>query len=273
MPRAKRKEQEEPPAPVAPKEKPQPAEPPKEESPREERILAVPSTKKEREAKVQSGIGGLDALMEGGFEPRSAVLVTGDPGAGKTTFLIQYLYEGAKTYDEPGVLITFEERKEDLIRHMRAYGWDLEALEKQKKIAILDYPPHEIERFLTEGEILRDTILNIGAKRVAIDSLSTFSLIFENEYKLRLGVLKVLDQFKKWGTTVLASGEGHISEQGEVQDRFDLSSLVDGSIYLYNLRRGERRERALEIIELKGIKHSTVVHPLVFERTGLRVEE
>ena len=82
----------------------------------------------------------------------------------------------------------------------------------------------------------------------------------------------MLSQFKKWGTTVLVTGEGRINERGEVQDRFELENLVDGFIYLYNLRRGERRERALEIIELKGIRHSTVVHPLVFERTGLRVE-
>jgi circadian clock protein KaiC len=221
---------------------------------------------------VPSGVPGLDELIEGGFDRQSVVLVTGDPGAGKTTFLTQFLYQGVTKFNEPGVFITFEERKEDLVRHMKSYGWDLAALEKDKRLVILDYPPHEIERFLTEGEILRDTILNVGAKRVAIDSLSTFALIFENQYKMRLGILKVLDQFKKWGATVLATGEGRINERGEVEDRFGLEALVDGFIYLYNLRRGERRERALEVIELKGVRHSTVVHPLLFERGGLRVE-
>jgi len=233
--------------------------------------LAAPSTRKTSSEKVPTGIGGLDDLTEGGFERESVVLITGDPGSGKTTFLLQFLHDGAKR-GEPGVFITFEERKEDIIRHMKSYGWDLEKLIKEKKLVILDYPPHEIERFLTEGEILRDTIMNLGAKRVGIDSLSTFALIFENEYKMRLGIMKVLSQFKKWGTTILVTGEGRINERGEVQDRFELENLVDGFIYLYNLRRGERRERALEIIELKGIHHSTVVHPLVFERTGLRVE-
>lgn len=233
---------------------------------------SIPTSLGPATAHIPTGIVGLDDLVEGGFEQGSSVLVTGDPGAGKTTFLMQFIYEGATKHKEPGVFITFEDRREDLIRHMKAYGWDLAKLEKDRLLIILDYPPHEIERFLTEGEILHDTILNLGAKRVAIDSLSTFALIFESEYKLRLGILKVLDQFKKWGTTVLASGEGRMNDRGEVEDRFGLEHLVDGFVYLYNLRRGERRERALEVIELKGIKHSTVVHPLLFERSGLRVE-
>lgn len=232
---------------------------------------AARSETKAESERASSGVPGLDELMDGGFERNSVVLVTGDPGSGKTTFALQFLHEGARR-GEPGVFITFEERKEDVMRHMRSYGWDLEQLVKEKKLVILDYPPHEIERFLTEGEILRDTIVNMGAKRVAIDSLSTFALIFENEYKMRLGIMKVLGQFKQWGTTVLVTGEGRINERGEVADRFGLENLVDGFVYLYNIRRGERRERAVEIIELKGIRHSTVVHPLTFERTGLRAE-
>lgn len=45
--------------------------------------------------KVKTAIPGLDELIEGGYVENDVILVTGSPGAGKTTFGIQYLVGGA----------------------------------------------------------------------------------------------------------------------------------------------------------------------------------
>ncbi|MCX6767415.1 MAG: AAA family ATPase [Candidatus Micrarchaeota archaeon] len=223
--------------------------------------------------KVKSGIPGLDRLIGGGFERESVVLVTGDAGSGKSTLAMQFLCNGASQYDEPGILITFEERREDIIKHMKSYGWDIEALEKEKKIKILEYPPHEVERFISEGEIIRDLISDLKAKRMVIDSMTSFALVFDNEYKMRLGVLKAIDSLKKWGCTALLISEGSVTEQGEVRDRFGIEYLVDGTIYLYNKRVRDYRQKLVEIVELKGVKHDNAIHQLVFGRKGISVEE
>ncbi|MFH1442772.1 MAG: ATPase domain-containing protein, partial [Candidatus Micrarchaeota archaeon] len=60
--------------------------------------------------RVPTGIPGLDELIEGGFEKGSVILVVGDTGTGKSTFAMQYLYNGATKYKEPGVYLTFEEK-------------------------------------------------------------------------------------------------------------------------------------------------------------------
>ncbi len=233
----------------------------------------VRAAEEEIAPRVKSGIPGLDKLIGGGFERESVVLVTGDPGSGKTTFGVQFLYNGAVQYEEPGVLITFEERRDDVVKHMRTYGWDIEALEKEKKLRILEYPPHEVERFISEGEIIRDIISDLKAKRVVIDSMTSFALVFENEYKMRLGVLKAIDSLKRWGCTTLLISEGSVTEQGEVRDRFGIEYLVDGTIYLYNKRVRDYRQKLVEIVELKGIKHDNAIHPLSFGRKGISVEE
>ncbi len=223
--------------------------------------------------KVRSGVPGLDALIGGGFEPESVVLVTGDPGSGKSTLGLQFLYNGATQEGAAGILITFEERREDIVRRAREYGWDLERLEADKKLRILEYPPHEVERFISEGEIIRDIVTDLKAKRIVIDSMTSFALVFESEYKMRLGILKAIDSLKKWGCTTLLISEGSISEQGEVRDRFGIEYLVDGTIFLYNKRMRDYRQKLIERVEMKGVRHDNAIHAVAFGRNGISVEE
>ncbi|MEM4679227.1 MAG: ATPase domain-containing protein, partial [Candidatus Jordarchaeales archaeon] len=66
--------------------------------------------------RVKTGIPGLDEITNGGFVKGTNILVTGGAGTGKTIFCMQFLYYGAKEYDEPGVFVTLEERPDDLRR-------------------------------------------------------------------------------------------------------------------------------------------------------------
>lgn len=219
--------------------------------------------------RVESGIQGLDAQMEGGFEDQSMVIVAGDSGSGKTTFCLQFLHDGASRLGEPGIYITFEEKKKDIFRRALRFGWDLARLEKEKKLVILEYPPHEIERFLTEGQIVEDIIRDIGAKRLIIDSVTSFALLFEDEYRRRQGLTSAMNVLKKWGCTTLMTSEAQSLPNGELRTRFELSFLSDGLVYLYNLRRGDKRVRALEIMKMRGTKHNAAIVPMSFEKTGI----
>ena len=48
---------------------------------------------------VSTGVEGLDSILSGGLTERSTVLVSGNPGTGKSIFGIQYLYTGATDHD------------------------------------------------------------------------------------------------------------------------------------------------------------------------------
>lgn len=225
-------------------------------------------------AKVKTGIPGLNELVEGGFERGAVILVAGDAGCGKTTFVNQYLYFGASTYNEPGVLITFEEKKNDVYRHMARYGWDLEQLERDKKFVVFEYPPHEVERFISEGEIIEDAIKSIGAKRLVIDSVSSFALVFDSAYKRRTGLLKLLDAVKKWGCTTMMTAEASVDSKGDFAVKYGLGYLTDGLVYLYNIRtkdQKEQRQKALEIIKMRGVKHYTNIVAMSFTEHGIKV--
>jgi len=128
------------------------------------------------ETKVKTGIPGLDDLVEGGLIRNSAVLIRGVAGTGKTLFSLQYLTYGALN-GEPGVLLSIEETKKDLFREGARFGWNLEKLEKQGKLAIIERQPHYA---LTIHE-LEKTARQLRAKRAAIDSVPALFSSYPDE--------------------------------------------------------------------------------------------
>src|SRR5690242_17642011 len=88
--------------------------------------------------KAPTGIKGLDEITGGGLPRGRPTLVCGAAGCGKTMFAAEFLVCGALQYDEPGVFMMFEENATELAANMRSLGFDMEKLQRQKKI-VLDY--------------------------------------------------------------------------------------------------------------------------------------
>src|ERR1043165_8972709 len=86
--------------------------------------------------KVKSGILGLDEITDGGLPKGRPTLVCGGPGCGKTLFATQFLVRGATEYNEAGVFFAFEEKSEELIANAASLGFDLDKLQKEKKIKL-----------------------------------------------------------------------------------------------------------------------------------------
>ena len=59
--------------------------------------------------RMESGIKGLDPLIEGGFPFPSVVLVAGPAGTGKTTFAQKFLFSGADKGEKGLYLTTLSE--------------------------------------------------------------------------------------------------------------------------------------------------------------------
>ena len=87
--------------------------------------------------RVPTGITGLDALIEGGIPEGRSLLVSGGTGTGKTIFGLQYLYFGAKKYNEPGIYVTLDERPDLIRQDMIRFGWDLRKLEDENMLHVL----------------------------------------------------------------------------------------------------------------------------------------
>lgn len=223
------------------------------------------------EDRVKTGIIGLDELIEGGFNRGQVISVSGASGSGKTTFAVQFLVNGANMYNEPGLYITLGEQKKQIFANMLRYGWDLKKLEDDRKILFVEYPPYEIEVFLSQEVVIRDSVEMVGVKRLVIDPVSSLLMGYGDEQKRRERLLRLLERLRSLGCTSLMTSEmGGIESEVPI-GKFEVELFSDGIICLYNVRKNNERQRAIEILKLRGTKHSNKICPIEFTEQGIEV--
>ena len=221
--------------------------------------------------RVASGIPGFDSLVLGGFKNGSINMVVGEPGAGKTIFGLQFLLEGCRR-QEPGIYITFEEKKEKLYEDMTSFGWDLRTYEKKKLFRYLEYTPEQVKKLLVEGGGVVDSLVNeIKAKRIVIDSITSFSLLYEDELSKKEAALALFDLISKFGCTAVLTSQARL---GPNQDPVDnsLGFEADSIVLLYHTKnKNGQRVRALEILKMRGTKIPDQTFGISIARNGISV--
>lgn len=221
--------------------------------------------------RVPTGIPGLDDLVEGGFLEGSTTLVAAGTGCGKTIFSMQYLYNGAKDYNEPGVFISLEEGPTNLWWNVQRFKWDLPTLERQNLLKIFKlgiYEPQEFsERLDEELGRISDLVKEMGAKRLVLDSVSAMSLWIEKPGVIRYTIYRISEELKKLKCTSLFTCE--VLGGKNAMSRFGVEEFVaDGVIRLYFMP----PNRALFVRKMRGTNHDKKVHPFEITDEGIKTD-
>ncbi len=225
------------------------------------------------ENRVPSGINELDAVMEGGFERESVTLVAGSAGSGKSIFSAQFIYNGIVKYNEYGLYICFEEKKENFFRHMAQFGWDLEKLEKEKKLVFLEYTPEQVKKMIEEGGGIVESILSKNkVQRLVIDSITAFTLLFKDEVSKKEAALSLFELLRNWKVTSIITGEVD-EEDIERQKTGELQFEADAVMLLYFIKEQNIRKRALEILKMRGTKHAKRIFPMEITNKGVEISQ
>jgi len=236
----------------------------------------------ERTDRVKTGIPALDELLGGGFPRGSTVLISGNSGTGKTVFCMQYLYMGAVKENEPGIMVTFEERPQDLRREAKQFGWDFEPVEAEGKLVILDASSTRSgapsrERYVAPKDLgveaLITTIYQIGreinAERVAIDSIPALGLRYESRSELRRNLFKLSNLLLEMGVTAVITTEkpasGYLGTYGFEE------YLTRGVISLSLDEEGGRLRRSLIIRKMRETNHSMARVPFEITKNGIEI--
>jgi len=241
---------------------------------KKEKLKKRTISKKEKyvEIRVPSGISGFDELVEGGFEKNSINLVVGDSGSGKTIFALQFLIEGLRR-GESCLYITFEEKKEEFYSNMLDFGWDMEEYEKKGKFFFLEYNPEKVKAMIEEGGgEIESIVIKQHISRIVIDSVTSFALLFEDELQRREAALSLFDIIRKWDcTSILTLQENPLyrKEGGPSSLEFEADSII----LIYFIRERKERQRFVEVLKMRGTRHSTKIHPLKFSDKGLYVSK
>jgi len=226
-------------------------------------------------SKIPTGITGLDEVTGGGFPKGRPTLLCGSAGCGKTLFGIQFLAEGIKKYNEPGVFMSFEESKNDLAMNVKSMGIDLNKLIATNKLRIdhVKIERAEIEEtgeYDLEGLFIRlnYAIDSIGAKRVVLDTIESLFGGIDNTAVLRSEIRRLFRWLKEKGVTAVITGE----RGDKTFTRQGLEEYVSDCVILLDFRViNQIATRRLRIIKYRGSTHGTNEYPFLIDENGISV--
>ena len=232
--------------------------------------------------KVRTGIPGLDSIMSGGFREGRTVVLSGPPGGGKTTFGMQFLYAGAKDFEEPGVFVTLSENSTQLKNDFKKYGWDIQRLVGDGKMLIIDARPFKMEEgfvaldeslyrgetlpFMHLTQLILSSIKRIDAKRIVIDSLTVLAMQYTNKFYARQGLQGMLQALEDQHCTSIV-----ISETGDVGKIPIEWYVASGILILEHTKRENTMERTLQVLKMRGARHSEQIYPIKLGESGLQL--
>jgi len=222
---------------------------------------------------TKTGIDGLDGILNGGIVRNSTTLVSGNPGAGKSILGLQYIYNGAAKFDEPGIYLTFEENAEDLRQAAESIGFeDWQDYVDEGLIQVYDKQVLLRENdFNSSLEILLEDLEDGDYDRLVLDSLTMFQLFFEDEREQRTYLLKFTDILRDNGLTTLL-----INEQGAVFPETDIgleNFLTDGNIYLLQTPTESGVTRYVWVAKMRKKNVDTDIFPMEIDEGGITVHQ
>lgn len=222
--------------------------------------------------RIPTGIAGLDQMIRGGFLPQSANLLEGAPGTGKSTIGMQFIHAGIVDYDEPGIILAFEQFPEQYYRDAASFGWDFKAYEDAGMLrVIMSSPEVSAADILRLNGRLEMLVEQMGAQRVLVDSLSHFEYMTGDAVELRRATYTFVNGLKRMGLTAVLTRE-NAALLGETPDsEEDLAFVMDSYTMLRYVELQGRVEKALLVLKLRGSDHDKDIRQYAITDRGVEV--
>lgn len=224
---------------------------------------------------TKTGIRGLDEPLGNGIPKGSLVLLTGSPGTGKTILGLEYLYNGARSYNEKGLMISFEENEEDILQQASQFGWDLAELQNKKQLIIWCLPANKIDKD-TLSALMR-IIKHQKIERVVIDSVSTLAFNTPtitnvqnvNDIAIKRFMYDFLNRLRSTGVTGLIISHNRDNDMGSIDGVSEF--ICDGIVHIKFQPMGGNYSRSLSIQKMRNAKNDEDLHPLEITSKGIVV--
>ncbi len=216
--------------------------------------------------RTKSGIPGLDDMIDGGFPKGNLVVLSGDPGSGKTVFCWQYIYKGATEFKENGVYISLEEPESTIVEGAMEFGWDLKKLIQEDKIRIVTIDLYDFERLKNAVE---ENIRAISAQRCVIDPGVIFKLFFDRELDARKKIVTLGKMLKKINCTSIITNEINLDMSRSL---YGLEEYVaDGVVLLYHTKVKNKFIRSIAVLKMRNTLIAEELKPVKIDKDGINV--
>jgi circadian clock protein KaiC len=225
---------------------------------------------------AETGIAGLDEILNGGVARNRLHLLEGSPGTGKTTIALLFLMQGA-AQGEAGIYVSLAETERELRDGARSHGWEIdervEIVELVPPESALDPEQHQSLLYSSDLELgetiqrLFEAIERLKPKRVVVDSLSEIRLLAQSSLRYRRQILALKHYFARYNSTVILLDD----LTTENMDRA-VHSAAHSVIHLDQLAPlygGERRR--LRVVKCRGQTFRGGYHDFTITPGGVQV--
>jgi circadian clock protein KaiC len=224
--------------------------------------------------KRSTGIPGLDAVTGGGLPAAGATLVLGEPGAGKTALGLQIL--AGAVASGGGVLVSFEESREQLARDALSFDWGAKLLDSDRWELIDARPATAVDAagsFDLEALVaaIDAAAERAGARWIVLDGIDRL-LRLEPDKRAAADQVARLDRWcMERGVSLLVTGKrtpGGPEQPAYVEGiEFLLACVLVLSGEVVN----RRLNRRFRIVKYRGTAHATDELALVMDDSGLHL--
>ena len=221
-----------------------------------------------------TGIVGFDKICQGGFVRNSDNLIVGGPGSGKSTFLLQFLWNGVSQFNENGLYCSFEPDIVDTLNDSMAYGWDFSRMSSEGRIKFMRFAPQtsigelkeELTRMISQNDI----------KRICFDPISVLALNANNQGKMRQTIFELSSLMKRFKVTTVFADESLEegiggSTQGEWTKTDILRFLSDSVSIFYESGIAGKGDRAIRIAKMRRTNHERKAIGMAITDKGINV--
>ena len=222
--------------------------------------------------RIKVGIPGLDDMLGGGLIPGSITCIIGTFGTGKTTFSLEFVWEGLKR-DETIIYISLEEREERIISYMKLKGWDVVPyINKTLFIIRLDPTDFNLANNRIKNELPR-LIEEKQASRVVIDPISLFEDLFTTDAERRREMYRFIEGLRDKSSTIMMTSE--TDRDNVFSSRHGLIEYLSDTVILLRYVRPSEASvdvhLALEVVKMRMSSHSREIKPYDLKQDQVEV--
>ncbi|MEA1985835.1 MAG: ATPase domain-containing protein [Euryarchaeota archaeon] len=214
-----------------------------------------------------SNIPGLDDILNGGFQKPSAVLVAGTAGTGKTTMVMQSIYNASKKNEVCMYVTSLNEPVSVVSSFMSNHSFYDVSLISKGNISYLPIGTDTLDKGIYSFMWnLEEAIEKLKPDRIVIDPITMIGGTLDRETRSRF-FYDIFLRMKKWGSLVLVTGDLTADELA----KNDLGHVADGIIYLSNDLKHDHRTRHLEVLKMRGQGYLSGKHTFSITDNGITI--
>jgi circadian clock protein KaiC len=220
--------------------------------------------------RVSSGNSRLDEMLGGGFPARSATMLIGPSGTGKTTIGLQFL--SLSTASEPGLLLGFYETPARIHLKAKAICPSMTEQLDAGHVQILWQAP--TDQFLDElaDRMLRD-IKRRKVKRLLIDGLGGFKKALRAR-PIEPFFSALVHELRSQGVTTICTAEVmEIVGPTITVPLQGLSDVTDNHIVLRFVESGASLYRIISVLKVRDSAFDSDLRQLSFSAAGIELAE